>query len=90
MGASCNRLSRPSSRAGASRTRDATTSGWRSSPSPSPDERWTGARPGRVSRCRTSSAEWHIMSLSTPPPCKSPCQNQGVCGPLCSSAARAR
>ena len=48
------------------------------------------ARPGSVSRCRTSSAEWHIMSLSTPPPCSSPCQNQGACGPLCSSAARAR
>ena len=46
--------------------------------------------PGWVSRCRTSSAEWHIMSLSTPPPCSSPRQNHGMCGPLCSSAARAR
>ena len=26
--------------------------------------------PGFVSRCRTTSAEWHIMSLSTPPPCR--------------------
>ena len=46
--------------------------------------------PGWVSRWRTTSAEWHIMSLSTPPPCSSPRQNQGMCGPLCSSAARAR
>ncbi len=46
--------------------------------------------PGRVSRCRTTSAEWHIMSLSTPPPCSCPIQNHGLCGPLCSSAARAR
>ena len=30
------------------------------------------------------------MSLSTPPPCSSPRQNHGMCGPLCSSAARAR
>ena len=30
------------------------------------------------------------MSLSTPPPCRRPCQNHGLCGPLCSSAARAR
>ena len=30
------------------------------------------------------------MSLSTPPPCRSPLQNHGMCGPLCSSAARAR
>ena len=30
------------------------------------------------------------MSLSTPPPCRSPRQNHGACGPLCSSAARAR
>ena len=29
------------------------------------------------------------MSLSTPPPCKRPFQNQGMWGPLCSSAARA-
>ena len=28
--------------------------------------------PGLVSRCRTTSAEWHIMSLSTPPPCSLP------------------
>ena len=46
--------------------------------------------PGFVSRCRTTRAEWHIMSLSTPPPCSRPCQNHGMCGPLCSSAARAR
>ncbi len=46
--------------------------------------------PGFVSRCRTTSAEWHIMSFSTPPPCSSPRQNHGMCGPLCSSAARAR
>ena len=46
--------------------------------------------PGSVSRCRTTRAEWHIMSLSTPPPCRRPCQNQGMWGPLCSSAARAR
>ncbi len=30
------------------------------------------------------------MSFSTPPPCNLPCQNHGMCGPLCSSAARAR
>ena len=30
------------------------------------------------------------MSLSTPPPCNAPFQNQGICGPACSSAARAR
>ncbi len=30
------------------------------------------------------------MSLSTPPPCRSPRQNHGMCGPECSSAARAR
>ena len=46
--------------------------------------------PGLVSRWRTTSTEWHIMSFSTPPPCSFPCQNQGMCGPLCSSAARAR
>ena len=46
--------------------------------------------PGLVSRCRTTSAEWHIMSLSTPPPWRSPRQNQGMWGPECSSAARAR
>ena len=46
--------------------------------------------PGSVSRWRTTSAEWHIMSFSTPPPCSAPCQNQGMCGPPCSSAARAR
>src|SRR5204862_239067 len=43
--------------------------------------------PGWVSRWRTSNAEWHIMSFSTPPPCSAPCQNQGMWGPLCSSAA---
>ena len=46
--------------------------------------------PGSVSRNRATSTLWHIMSDSTPPPCRSPCQNQGSCGPLCSSAARAR
>ena len=46
--------------------------------------------PGSVRRCRTTSAEWHIMSFKTPPPCSFPCQNQGIWGPLCSSAARAR
>ena len=46
--------------------------------------------PGFVRRCRTTSAEWHIMSLRTPPPWSRPCQNHGSCGPLCSSAARAR
>src|SRR6266540_1210536 len=46
--------------------------------------------PGFVRRCRTTSAEWHIMSFSTPPPCSCPCQNHGMWGPLCSSAARAR
>jgi len=30
------------------------------------------------------------MSFKTPPPCSSPRQNHGACGPLCSSAARAR
>ena len=30
------------------------------------------------------------MSLSTPPPWRVPSQNHGMCGPLCSSAARAR
>ena len=30
------------------------------------------------------------MSFSTPPPCRSPRQNHGMCGPPCSSAARAR
>src|SRR5688500_19220493 len=43
-----------------------------------------------VSRCLTTRAEWHIMSLSTPPPWSLPCQNHGMWGPLCSSAARAR
>jgi len=51
---------------------------------------WLFGAPGSVSRYRTTSIEWHIMSLSTPPPCRSPRQNQGMCGPLCSSAARAR
>ncbi len=46
--------------------------------------------PGWVSKCFTSSTEWHIISFSTPPPCKSPRQNHGACGPLCSSEARAR
>jgi hypothetical protein len=46
--------------------------------------------PGFVRRCLTTSTEWHIMSFSTPPPCSSPRQNQGMCGPECSSAARAR
>ena len=46
--------------------------------------------PGLVSRKRPTSRLWHIMSFSTPPPCKSPCQNQGMWGPPCSSAARAR
>src|SRR6266446_2351285 len=59
-----------------------------------PDTR-TGCREeyvedGEVRRCRTSITEWHIMSFKTPPPCKSPRQNQGLCGPLCSSAALAR
>ena len=48
------------------------------------------ASPGAVSRWRATSTEWHIMSERTPPPCLSPCQNQGMCGPECSSAARAR
>src|SRR5438128_8942738 len=48
------------------------------------------AEPGDVRRCRTSMTEWHIMSFNTPPPCKSPRQNHGLCGPLCSSAALAR
>ena len=30
------------------------------------------------------------MSVSVPPPCNAPVQNHGECGPLCSSAARAR
>ena len=46
--------------------------------------------PGFVSRKRHTSTLWHIMSVSTPPPCSSPRQNHGMCGPLCSSAARAR
>src|SRR6267378_464777 len=46
--------------------------------------------PGRVNMNRATSTLWHIISLSTPPPCNSPCQNHGMCGPLCSSAARAR
>ena len=46
--------------------------------------------PGAVKRCRTTSTEWQAMSFSTPPPCRSPRQNHGRWGPLCSSAARAR
>ena len=33
--------------------------------------------PGLVSKCLTTNAEWHIMSLSTPPPWSFPCQNHG-------------
>src|SRR2546425_10418720 len=29
---------------------------------------------------RSTSAEWHIMSFSTPPPCSCPCQNHGMWG----------
>ena len=46
--------------------------------------------PGSVNINRASSTEWHIISFKTPPPCNSPSQNQGMCGPLCSSAARAK
>ena len=55
-----------------------------------PDARIVFGAPGSVNRCRMTSALWHIMSLSTPPPCSAPCQNHGMWGPLCSSAARAR
>ena len=34
--------------------------------------------PGSQSRKRAASRLWHIMSLSTPPPCSSPSQNHGI------------
>ncbi len=49
-----------------------------------------GRTPGSVSRWRPASTLWQSMSLSTPPPCFVPSQNQALWGPLCSSALRAR
>ena len=85
----CSRPRRPSSRAAPRRTRDASTSGGdlpRHLHRAHAGERLAGTRE-QVAHGRE---EWHIMSLSTPPPWSSPRQNHGVCGPLCSSAARAR
>src|SRR6476661_903445 len=44
--------------------------------------------PGLLSRKRPTSTLWQVMSERTPPPCRCACQNHGMCGPLCSSAAR--
>ena len=49
--------------------------------SPARPHRAQRARPGFVSRCRTTSAEWQSMSLSTPPPCSLPVPEPWRMGP---------
>src|ERR1700730_9199619 len=43
--------------------------------------------PGLLRRNEPTSTLWH-MSERTPPPCRGPCQNQGMCGQMLFGGAR--